>query len=356
MLRLPEASLVLAGSRLGLIALALAGCGVEAGPADEAPAVARQELVGAGAATAPADDAPRAHAHAPRPATLGADFIATPHGWRHRSCVIEVGADETVRGDRIERADGTHRSLAPCAYPAYDRAGRALPTRPGPEAVAGAEPQANGFVSYVTSTSTGPVNALVASWTVPPSPRLSADQVVFLFPGLEPLATGDIILQPVLAWNGFEDGVWTISSWACCAKDNGFHSAPITVAPDHLLTGTVVGKDCDATGVCPHWTITTRDDWTGLSTSFASIGTGEPMDWVFGGALEVFGVDTCDELPRRGRLRFEGIVARSITGQLAVPVWQPVTDTTVTPDCQVAFGTPRQIGPVSSWGLSWTSF
>src|SRR5579885_1315552 len=94
----------------GALALALAASAIGCG---EAPAGGDREVaIGAAAAES-----------AGRPAGVPDDYVATPHGWRHRSCVIQLEADETLGQHELHRRDGSRRGFAPCLYPAYDRYG-----------------------------------------------------------------------------------------------------------------------------------------------------------------------------------------------------------------------------------------
>jgi len=285
-----------------------------------------------------------------RPPGVPDDFVATPHGWRHRSCVIQVADDESLHDAHIERGDGSRRAFSRCEHPAFDRAGRAVPP-------ALHDPQVNGWVASVSSTSTGPITSLTANWPVPKAPALAAAQTLFFFPGVEPLATADVILQPVLAWNGFGDVAWTIASWACCKDGNVFNSAPVKVAAGDMLTGTLTGSGCSRTaGTCANWSIATRDQKTGKSTSFAATGDGERMDWVFGGAMEVYGIDTCNEYSASANMRFSNIRVRNAAGSFVAPAFSPWSaGSTVSPNCNAAFGSPQTSGTTSSWLLSWTN-
>ena len=208
---------------------------------------------------------------------------------------------------------GRRRAFSPCQHPAYDRAGAPL----GPPTH---EPQVNGWVASLNSTSQGAITSLGADWIVPPTPSSAQNQTLFFFPGVEPAATGDVILQPVLAWNGFGDHAWTIASWACCKDGNVFNSAPVNVTSGHKLTGTLTGASCSG-GVCANWTITTKDDNTAWATTFAATADGEQMSWVFGGAMEIYGVDTCTEYPGSTSVGFTNIQLRNTAGSLVLPAW-----------------------------------
>lgn len=315
------------------MALAAIGCGQET----ETEATGAEAIASA------------APASIPKPAGVPDDYVATPNGWRHRSCVIEVGPDETVGPHHLERAGGGRRAFGRCEHPAYDRAGAPL----GPPTH---EPQVNGWVASINSTSQGAITSLGADWIVPPTPSSAQNQTLFFFPGVEPAATGDVILQPVLAWNGFGDHAWTIASWACCKDGNVFNSSPVGVASGHKLTGTLAGTNCGG-GVCANWTITIKDDVTRQSTTFAATADGEQMSWVFGGAMEIYGVDTCTEYPGSTSMGFSNIQIRNAAGSLVLPAWNFWSAAgSVTPNCNPQFGSLQVGGPsgtVSSVKLTW---
>jgi hypothetical protein len=280
-----------------------------------------------------------------RPAGVPMDFVPTPNGWRHRSCVIRVGEGESVQDDHIEAPDGSRRDFAPCAHPAFDHHGR--PMSDGTR-----RPTVNGWVASLNSTSAGALNYLVANWSVPRSPAARHGQTLYFFPGLEPLATADTILQPVLAWNGFAEGAWSIASWNCCKSGNVFHSTPIKVSAGHALTGTITGSSCKS-GVCSTWKVVAKDDTSGKSTSFPTTAFGEKLDWVFGGAMEAYGVDACNELPSSTSARFTSIKVHDTHGHALLPSWSLFRASGLAPDCHGHFGTPSSSGTTSAATLSW---
>jgi hypothetical protein len=175
------------------------------------------------------------------------------------------------------------------------------------------------------------VRTISATWKVPRGPALAGGQTLYFFPGLEPAATGDTILQPVLAWNGFYDRRWTIASWNCCKDGNVIHSAPRNVSTGDTITGSVSGSGCDAAGVCSSWTVRTSSS-RGASTTLNTTAYGEVLDWEFGGAFEAFGVDSCGQYPSDGRIAFTSIAVRKTSGAYTVPAWYPA-DYGGSPDC-----------------------
>lgn len=317
----------------GAVALAVmaASCG-------EAPAGGETEV---------ASDAVAAAADG-RPGGVPDGYVATPHGWRHRSCVIAIGADETLGEHHLRRRDGTRRGFDRCQYPAFDKQGAALgaPTH---------QPTANGWIASATATSQGAITWMSAEWVVPATPPEAAGQTLYLFPGVEPGATGDVILQPVLAWNGFGDHAYTLASWACCKDGNVFNSAPIGVAPGHRVNGMLAGASC-ADGVCASWTITSKDVRTGVATAFTTTGDGEQMSWVFAGALEVYAVDNCRQYPGGSSVTFSNIQVRDSAGVAVLPAWSGWSSaSSVSPNCNPQFQS-LQVSPngtTSSWTLTW---
>jgi hypothetical protein len=289
-----------------LIASALlAACG---GPADDT------------AASSPTvDDGALGVAEAGRPAQVPSGFVATPHGYFHPSCVVELGDDERV-GDsgEVVRQGAERRALAPCRHSRYDKVGRLVVKK---DAAANTPPPTvNGWVASISSTSVGPVKSISATWNVPRAPKVAGAQTLYFFPGLEPSATGDAILQPVLAWNGFNDGRWTIASWNCCKDANALHSAPKAVSPGETITGSVVGSSCNAQGVCASWKIRTASS-RGVSTTLNTTAHGEVLDWEFAGAFEAYGVDSCNQYPSDGRVAFTSVAVRQTSGAVTTPAW-----------------------------------
>jgi hypothetical protein len=290
-----------ATAALVLLGGVLAGCG--AGEDDPAAAGGAAPLDGSA-----------------RPSAVPEDFVATPHGWFHASCVVEVEEGETVGEDgALLRADGTARKVGACQHPRYDKLGGRVGER-----AASAPPAAvvNGWVASVSSTSLGPVQSISASWRVPASPP-ARGQTLYFFPALEPAATGALILQPVLAWNGFADQRWTIAGWNCCTAGTVLHSAPRRVQPGDRITGSVTGSQCDAAGVCASWSVRAASS-RGAATTLTTSSHGAALDWEFGGALEAYNLDACDQYPPDGRITFGSIVVRRAGGAAATPAWVPM--------------------------------
>ena len=284
---------------------------------------------GGGSGAGPEADADAVQAD--RPTSVPADYVVTPQGYFHPSCVVEIQDRERLRWDGdVEAEDGSSRAVAPCGQASFDRRGLRRSTATPP-------PTVNGWAASASTTATGATSYLSATWTVPRSPARAANQTIYLFPGLEPAATGDVILQPVLAWNGFGDRRWTIASWSCCKDGNVLHSAPRNVSAGDAVTGSVTGTSCDAQGVCSSWRIQTSVPARGISTTLDTSAYGEALDWAFGGALEVYGVDRCDQYPASGSVQFRNVSVRQASGASAAPPWAAYQ---LSPSCVTGVSAP----------------
>ena len=250
-----------------------------------------------------------------RPAGVPADYVLTHHGWFHPSCVVNVGDDEVVGPDLVIRGkDGTaHAELAPCARERYDRRGRrvAAPadgqggTAPELAAPLPAAPIYDGYiVYYVSSGAITPNSTLTTDWIVPLAPTNVATQDIAFFNDILTTAGGGDILQPVLDFNGETQGKWSIESEHCCLSGNDMQTTPVVVAPGDLIRGIVAGTNCDTTGVCQNWTVTTTDVTSGKSTTLNTTAPSGVPNGVSPGSLETYDVSSCDMFPASGTTTF----------------------------------------------------
>ncbi len=246
----------------------------------------------------PASIMPDKSAGEANPALIGVpdDYVVTPAGWYHRSCVHEIEDGAVVDINRlVRRRDGTSYQIPDCLYPV-------LSTRPGRN---GHSPVNNGWIEYgYTNQPAGNwYRELAATWGVPPVPvaSYSGTQVYFTFPGLQSSA---FIIQPVIQYGRSSaggGGFWTMASWHC--NGSCLHSTLTTIAAGDEMAGNVVASDC-ANGDCT-WTITTRDVTTGQRSVLAVADT-ENYFWATGGAVEVYNVNFCSQYStgRRNRVRW----------------------------------------------------
>lgn len=246
------------------------------------------------------------------------DFVVTPNGYSHPSCIVTLEGDEQLGSDLVIRGrDGVeHARAAPCVHPRFGRYGQRIEPHVAPQVPAPAVPapsggsQANGWVAQYTHD--GPVNepSLVDRWVVPPLPSQVHGQTLFFFNGIQGIA----ILQPVLAMDSKPP--WTLSSWSCCVRGYQQQSRVINVNPGDVIRGTVTSSNCDASNLCQNWTVTSLDETTGQSVVLnAGPEVGIPH-FVVPAVLETYGVTSCDMFPATGELTFFNNLYTSHHGQV----------------------------------------
>jgi hypothetical protein len=252
------------------------------------------------------------------PASVPLDYVSTPDGYFHPSCVQFVDPSERIEADgSLSRADGTVRRPAPCAHPHYTRAG--VRVEAGARASAPvADTDYNGYLAYVTAVLTTGADKMTGYITVPPVPATQGDQTVYLFPGLEDYADVVSILQPVLGWNpdGASSGqTWTITPWNCCRAGTVYYGPTQIVAAGDVIFGTMT------LGAKNTWTIAATDTTnTSIPTVSLASRDRQPQTWAFGAALETYGVTECSQLPA-GPISFDSILVYVKKAVIASPPW-----------------------------------
>ncbi|UTH73285.1 hypothetical protein [Chromobacterium sp. IIBBL 290-4] len=263
---------------------------------------------------APAANLTAAAATPSHPAKVPGDYVVTPFGYFHPSCVQEISAGEKLLPlGKIQAANGSVRAGARCAHARYSLSGQKI--GPQDRQAAGKTPSAStqddgvsGWVAdseLITSSAYGGINA---SWIVPAAPSSNDGQVVYFFPGLQDHNNVQSILQPVLGWNAFGDSAWTIASWNCCQDGTVNHSSPQTVNSGDQIVGTVQNNCKAGTKTCGSWNINTRDATLNVESPLNQTGNyGQTFNWAFGGVLEVYGVASCQDYPADGAMSFNNV-------------------------------------------------
>lgn len=234
---------------------------------------------------------------------LTTDYVRTPHGYFHSSCVQHIDQSEELQIDgSIKRADGKIRQVAQCAYPRFLKNG----TRVEAKDTATHLPETyNGYLQLVSATLSSGTNELTAYMTVPPNPTTQSGQTLYFFPGLQDAQDVVSILQPVLGWDGYGSNSWSIASWNCCKSGTTYVGNNVTVKSGDLIYGTMVNKGGQ------NWAITATDE-TNTSLASATLSTNgynQTFDWVFAGALETYGVSSCKQFPSTGPIKFTNVQA-----------------------------------------------
>lgn len=258
------------------------------------------------------------------------DYVATPAGLYHRSCVHEI--EDGARGNKnglVTRKDGTTYQLPKCAYP---------PLRPAQREGTSA-PINNGWIedaSYALPAG-NQYRHLTANWAVPANPVATytdytngGPPTYYAFPGIESNA---FILQPVIqfGYNGDFGSPfgWVMASWHCDTGPGCQHSSPVSVTAGDAIAGDISASDCSG-GQCT-WTVTTQDVSTGQRTVMAW-GDTEDYAWAAGGAVEVYRLKFCAQYPING-ISFSGIALYDKNSNQVSPSWFPAIQSGTDPSC-----------------------
>jgi hypothetical protein len=285
-----------------------------------------------------------------RPATVPADYLATPSGWFHPDCVIQVAEDELIASDGniADLATATlKRTIGKCLHARYDHDGNVVPDA-SPQPFGGQ----NVALAYASAT-TGAMDYLSANWSVPNNPQSTVDgQSLYFYPGFQPLAPprGDQILQPVVGWNALGDGKtqWTISSWDCCINQNNYVSALVPVTPGLAVDGFAWGQNCNTTtGICANWQVVTSA--TGVNAVTLNTTTvGEALTWSVGGAYEELGLIGCADHSTSQTMTFSNLYFRKVGDVVVSPTWM-TTVTKFTPSCNMSISVPTPTTVSINW-------
>jgi hypothetical protein len=287
----------LAGILIVMCAAVAPGCAAGGDPEPAAGAVGDDSAAGADAADA--------------------DFVSTPAGLVHRSCVHAIGA-----GGKLEAAEriaapgggtiGGSVGAAPCAYPrrsAHRDTG--VVSAPGGGVIASAanpKTDKNGWTEFVggnavvNSFGFDWINQLTGWWTVPPPPPRYTGQTIYLFTALEP-DDGNAMMMPTLQYGPSAAGggnFWGIAVWYLASTGNIYHSTVQRVAQGDYLQGNLRAYDCpDDSGVCT-WAMSMWDyghfEGNYIVSDF-NVATTEVFRFVAKGALDAINVHNCDGLP-----------------------------------------------------------
>ncbi len=270
-----------------------------------------------------------------RPAQVPEEYVVTPFGYFHPSCVVHLAKDEELLegGEAIHRADGTIYTVPVCEYPYYTARGEMF--------AAGSEIKpptiTHSWIVGASNNTNTSYGEILADWNVPSAPQSYDAQTVYFFPGLEDDHDGVSIIQPVLGWNADFSRAWGIASWNCCPRNTADESSPVRVNTGDLIVGKVKSTCSPGTLSCPTWNITTRDQSTGGSTTLSNTPSeGQTFNWAFGGVLEGYSVVQCSDYPPNPYITFSPTLYDDNFNivQLMEPGWS-LTDyaSGLTPQC-----------------------
>lgn len=253
-------------------------------------------------------------------AAASPDWLPTPAGLAHKSCVHQVPNGSNVSEDGTVSLNGVVvDKIPPCPYTGMVAVPKAASTDQSAPSSAAAPPVplANGWWLDSWWTSPSQVVSHTAKWTVPANPT-SNGAVVFLFPSIEPSNTGSAIVQPVLQWGVSAAGggnYWRMANWFVPSSGSAVHSPLYATAAGRAITGTMTRSS----GTDARWRIGYTQS-SGLSGSL-SVATGI-TSWkaVQGGVLEVYNASACNKLPNTTSVKFSSIAIKSPSGSIT-PSW-----------------------------------
>ena len=159
-----------------------------------------------------------------RPAAVPANYLITPFGYFHSSCVKHLAKGDEVRRDEkaIRHANGGVEDIQVCAFPHFKADGAKVI---GDERGVKDPSIGHAWVEYASTTTTTSYAYLYANWNVPAAPSTNDGQTIYLFPGAEDYADVVTIIQPVLGWNSDYASAWGIETWNCCVSNVAADSA-----------------------------------------------------------------------------------------------------------------------------------
>ncbi len=284
-----------------------------------------------------------------RPAAVPADYLITPFGYFHPSCVSHLTSGDELRPDdkAVRHPDGSSTAMHACEYPHYRADGEKVF---GDEKAVTNPNISHAYVLLASVTTTGAYGYLDGQWTVPPAPASNDGQTLYLFPGLEDINDVVTILQPVLGWNSDYASAWGIASWNCCENGTVYEATPKPVASGDTILGYIYNSCPPGTETCSSWDVVTQDLRTGKTSELLNTSNfGQTFNWAFGGAFEVYGIVSCNDYPAvsgapgSGSVSFNALNLYDDKLAEVSPKWQFSVDKTDTPQCNYGGASPKQV-------------
>jgi hypothetical protein len=227
------------------------------------------------------------------------DYVLTPGGLRHRSLVHHVppGHELRVRRNRLLTVAPSGEVVADHGPPPSHPPGRPLMPRqvvpPRPRGRRRVPAFGSGWITYASwSNTTGtPVSRFTTTWTVPPAPRTSSGQTIFLFNGIQ---NSTMIYQPVLQWGPSAAGGgarWSVASWYADGQGGqSFYSTLVDVNVGDVLVGVMT-----LTGRSPRG-FSYDSRFTGIANTDLTIANVDELTWCIE-TLEAYSITRADDYP-----------------------------------------------------------
>ena len=273
-----------------------------------------------------------------RPANVPPDYVVTPFGYFHPSCVLLLAEGNTLLADGgVQHADGTLEAAHVCSYPHYTSTGIMVPA--DAKELSGINPLTiSGWLESVSATTSTSYYKISATWPVPPSPTSNDGQCDYFFPGFEDMSDVVSIVQPVMQWGGgcyISGGAfWLIASWNCCVNGDTWHSTPVDVSVGDTILGTITPTCKPGKNYCATWNVVSEDKTTGKKTTLAKTPAHEQVwNWAFGAVSEDYGVVQCSDFPDNSGLTFTVKLYDQNGKIITSPNWQGTQWSSGPPSC-----------------------
>lgn len=260
-----------------------------------------------------------------RPANVPPEFVVTPFGYMHPSCLTHLREGEAVGQNKLIHADGTAEDVPVCQYARYKANGDVVEAAaPSPSETRLPEISWD-WVEDVTDFYSTNLGEQSSTWVVPPAPTSHDGQTDYFFPGI-----GNI-MQPVMGWGADYPTGWGIASWVCCSP--AAESAAIQVNPGDLISGTITQNCSWGTSSCNSWKVTTTDVTTGQTTTLGAEPTQGDQNEAVGGVLEVYSIAQCSDYPPSGEIVYNSTFYDYNGNQVSNLSWNGAATSTDSPQC-----------------------
>ena len=275
-----------------------------------------------------------------RPANVPAEYVVTPFGYMHPSCVVHVRKGERVGQNVLHHADGTVENVPVCQYPRYKAKGEVVE----PTALVAPPPPTISWdwVEDVTDFYSSNLGKQSSTWVVPSAPTSHDGQVDYFFPGI-----GNI-MQPVLGWGADYPTGWGIASWVCCSP--AAESAAIQVSPGDLISGTTTQTCSSGSSSCNSWIVSMTDVTTGQTTTLGAEPTQGDQNEAVGGVLEVYNIAQCSDYPPDGQIVFDSTFYDYNGNFVSNLNWNGSASSTDSPQCNYSARAVTQSQIVLTFG------
>jgi hypothetical protein len=241
--------------------------------------------------------------------SVSADYVPTPLGMFHKSCVRRLPSGSHVLQDGSVSLDGkqiegpSECRFKPLTFNRLDR----IP--PGP-CTGSAACWAASSTTFAGTNAWGFnwFNLLQGKWLVPSNPA-SNGALLYYFNGMQTPGTNPTIIQPVLQWGTGPAGggnKWTVGAWYVGTNGVMNVSSLMDVATDDIIVGTMTGFPCDSTtGICTWQVRAARyQSTTYMGAVEINATASDKMNFAAKAVKEAYSVTSCGQYPTSDGILF----------------------------------------------------